>query len=235
MNIDKLTANISLSQSERQVLEYIISDISAAIHIGIRGVAANNYTSTSTVMRLAKKLKYTGFVEMLYDLRAMQGTKKDNVAQSASSCAELAQLLKNNEILIYGQGFSEITAEYIYKKLLVIGRKCWCIQTLEFETVLKNFDGKIGAIVIISKSGKTPYMVDVAKKAKQSNTTVVAFTGNPQSELALIADILFKIEDDCPFDDENASPNNFFARVILAFEQVLRVYNSSGNEISEES
>lgn len=229
MNIDKLTANISLSQSEHQVLEYIISDIDASIHMGIRGVASNNYTSTSTVIRLAKKLKYTGFIEMLYDLRAMREIKKDNATESFVSYEEFAQLLRNNEILIYGQGFSEIPAEYIYKKLLVMGRKCWYIQTLEFETVLKNFDGKIGAVVIISKSGKTPYMVEIAKKAKRSNTTVVAFTGNPQSELALLADILFEIEDDCPFDDENASPNNFFACVILAFEQVLRVYNSSEN------
>ncbi len=229
MNIEKLTANIVLSKSEREILVYILENLNEATKIGIRGIAAKNFTSTSTVMRLAKKLNYSGFVEMLYDFKSQTSTPlvKDSIQQQVPSSRlelyrQLWELLDQKTVLVYGMGFSEIVAEYIYKKLLVMGKKCWFIQTLEFETVLKNFNGNIGAIFIVSKSGKTKYMLEIAVKAKASRISIVVFTGNINSNLAALADLVVGVYDDHPSDDENALPNDFFGRAIMEFEQILR-------------
>lgn len=65
----KLEKKAKLSQTEQSVLEYLMEHTEEALKIGIRGVAQKKYTSTATVMRLAKKLGFEGFREMIYSFR----------------------------------------------------------------------------------------------------------------------------------------------------------------------
>jgi len=70
MNLDlnKLTCGVSLTDTEQAVLEYLLLHLDEALKLGVRGVAKANFTSTSTVMRLSRKLGYNGFIEMYYKL-----------------------------------------------------------------------------------------------------------------------------------------------------------------------
>ena len=71
MNLTKLTQGKNLTENERMVLDYLMENLDTALSQGVRAIARNNYTSTSTIMRLAKKLGYSGFVDMCDNLRAM--------------------------------------------------------------------------------------------------------------------------------------------------------------------
>lgn len=66
MNIEKITQGKNLTDTERTVLEYILDHLDTVQTEGVRGVARANYTSTSTIMRLARKMNYSGFVDMCY-------------------------------------------------------------------------------------------------------------------------------------------------------------------------
>ena len=55
MNLNKLTNGKGLTDTEQQVLAYIIEHLDTALSNGVRTIASANYTSTSTIMRLAKK------------------------------------------------------------------------------------------------------------------------------------------------------------------------------------
>ena len=57
---------------EKELIEYFVNNVSEALELGVRGVAKKKYTSTSTIMRLSKKLGYSGFIEMLYSFREVQ-------------------------------------------------------------------------------------------------------------------------------------------------------------------
>lgn len=57
-----------LSPSERQVVNFILSDPERAANMGIVEIAKRTYTSTSTVMRVTKKLGLAGFVEFRLQL-----------------------------------------------------------------------------------------------------------------------------------------------------------------------
>lgn len=57
MNLTKLVKNIPLSPLEREVLTDMVEHMEEVQKLGIRGVAARNYTSTTTIMRLAKKTR----------------------------------------------------------------------------------------------------------------------------------------------------------------------------------
>lgn len=242
MNIDKFLVNVSLSATERNVFNYIIENIATCMDEGVRGVARNNYTSTSTIMRLAKKLGYNGFVEMIFDIRQKiltddnskeanatevfnDATESEfNVISNEKNVDEFLDILHNNNMFIYGSGFSELVSEYMYKKLLVLGRKCWFVKNIEFETMLNSYKGIMETVIIVSKSGQTPFQVKIAEKAQEQGIKVICFTGSSTSELAKNSDIVFIVQDDNPLDDDNHLSNPFFAYCILLFEKIIEKY-----------
>ncbi len=69
MNIEKTFKGKKLTENEKTILNYIMDNIDICLDEGVRGVAKNSFTSTSTIMRLSKKLGYSGFVELIYDLK----------------------------------------------------------------------------------------------------------------------------------------------------------------------
>ena len=71
MKLEKLIQDKGLTGTEAAVLEYIVANLDHVLRDGVRGVARANFTSTSTIMRLAKKMGYGGFVDMCYKLRSL--------------------------------------------------------------------------------------------------------------------------------------------------------------------
>ena len=71
MKLEKLVAGKNLTETEFTVLRYLVANIDRVLDLGVRGVAKANYTSATTVMRLAHKMGYRGFVEMQYKLMTM--------------------------------------------------------------------------------------------------------------------------------------------------------------------
>ena len=70
MNIEKFAKNNNLRQSELEILIQIIRRIeNGEYKIPIRDIAKSAYVSTSSIVRLAKKLGYNGYSEMLYGLK----------------------------------------------------------------------------------------------------------------------------------------------------------------------
>jgi len=54
MNLDKLTAGKQLTDLEKNILKYIIGNISDIQDMGVRAVAKETYTSPASVVRLSK-------------------------------------------------------------------------------------------------------------------------------------------------------------------------------------
>ena len=81
IDIEKLTCGIQLTDIERNVLEYLLTHLDQALKLGVRGVARENFTSTSTVMRLSRKLGYNGFIEMYYR-NLLGGLYRENPVKS---------------------------------------------------------------------------------------------------------------------------------------------------------
>lgn len=96
MNLDlnKLTCGVSLTDTEQAVLEYLLLHLDEALKLGVRGVAKANFTSTSTVMRLSRKLGYNGFIEMYYKLLGAVGEG----SQSYELNEALSAILQEREL-----------------------------------------------------------------------------------------------------------------------------------------
>ena len=171
----KLEKKAKLSQTEQSVLEYLMEHTEEALKIGIRGVAQKKYTSTATVMRLAKKLGFEGFREMIYSFRTEMdpagNTLPEELREQIHFIYDMQKLdiffhilARKGFICIQAEGHSALLAEYLEKKLL--GNACIVIRKeyLGADTIVRNFRNQLDAMVIISKSGNSVAGVEVAKK-----------------------------------------------------------------------
>ena len=61
MDLKYLCEKYKLNDTEKSILNYLYRNISNLKKIGIRKVAKDNYTSTTTVYKLCKKLNFEGY------------------------------------------------------------------------------------------------------------------------------------------------------------------------------
>lgn len=244
LDVSKLIAGKNLSEIEKTVLIYIIDNIDQVLKMGVRGVAKENYTSSSTIMRLTKKLGYNGFVDMYYKLLPMVKNTERIISEDVqfinsftsnklvqyNSYSQMRNFAKricemdNRFLFIYGTGFSAMSAEYFNRKLLVLGRKCIVSSGMDSIGVFENNLADMGMLIVISKSGETQSVVDRVKIAKENRIFVVSFTNELENSVNRLADIAFRIEDSNKLDDRNMMANTFFPNTLMLMELLVYEY-----------
>lgn len=250
MDISKIIDDKGLTEIEEKVLKYILDNIDKVIELGVRGIAKNNFTSTSTIMRLSKKLGYTGFIDMHYNLMSLAKRTNlkydednefiknftDGVFMKYNSQIAVEQfvdiLMKGSHkfLFIYATGFSGIIAEYINKKLLILGKKCIISSGTDSVGIFENNLDDISCMIVVSKSGETKFVLDKVKTAKENGIKVVSFTNEHDNSISKLADISFKIEDINKLDDRNIMPNTFFPNLIMLVEFLVYNYHKRLNK-----
>lgn len=241
LDLSKIIKNQNVTKLEYQTLEYIIENIDKVMDIGVRGVAKANFTSTSTIMRLAKKLGYTGFVDMIYHIapavRSKEKTDADtNVEfegvdlshllkyiseQDVLDCVELFKKAKDQPVFIYAAGFSKIVAEYLNRKLLILGLKSILCESIG---IFENNINDIETFIVISKSGETREVLEKVKAAKEKGKKVISFTKEIENSISKQSDINFKIYDMHKLDDRNTGANTFFPNSCMLIEYLVYRY-----------
>ena len=253
VDISKLFQGKELSESDQQLLTYIISNMDTVLQMGVRQIAKENYTSPASIIRLSKKLGYTGFIDLYYHLLPLVNAETELTGTSEDEFFQLdhALVLQHNAIgdmdefigkvlsldgkfiFIYAAGFSAIAAEYLYKKLLLLGKQVILATTLDSIGVLENNLKNIGAFVAISKSGETQSVIDKLVKAKNAGIFTVAFTKETPNRRGVCSDLNFKVTDQHKLDDRNLLPNTFFPFTLLLVEYLLSRYLKEINEVDE--
>lgn len=243
-DISKLIQGKNLSELDIKILHYIIENIDDVLERGVRGIAKDNYTSPSTIIRLSKKMGYIGFIDLYYQLLPMvkkteghpadndeeflrisqKDFFKENSKEDIHKFIEHVLYLKQKYIFIYATGFSAIAAEYLYKKLLVLGKKTVIATGTDSIGVFENNLEDIGAFVVISKSGETQQVIDKLLVAKDQEIFTITFTKETTNRAADLSDLNFKINDNNKLDDRNMLPNSFFPRLLMLVEFIFKTY-----------
>jgi len=246
LDLNKIVQGKSLTEIEANVLNYMVENMDTLLEKGVRQIARENYTSPSTIMRLTKKLGYSGFIDMYYQLVPMvQGKEKDslshehvssynplasvlriNTSKDMDSFVKLLKCAKSKIIFIYATGFSGIIGEYIYKKLLVSGQRVIFATGTDSIAILESNIDYIGMFMTISKSGETKQVIEKMRYCKNKGIPIVAFTNELENHAAQIADITLRVTDTEKLDDRNMAPNFFFAEILMLFEYLMRSYCS---------
>ena len=94
-----------------------------------------------------------------------------------------------DKIMIAGVGFSGIVAKDLYYKLLELGKHAIMETDTHMQLSCLSSMGKKDVLFVISHSGKTVEMYDIAKVAKDRGIKIISMTSivpNPISDLANI-------------------------------------------------
>ncbi len=244
-DLSKLTYGKALTELEEQVLLYILDNMDDALELGVRKIASANYTSSSTIMRLAKKLGYKGFIDMHYNLKPMVSNLKDNPVThegflesfDSNSLLEfitidmvriLAKDIRNlgdKAVFIQAAGFPKTAATYMHNKLLVLGVKSSINADAAAICPFKYNPKSFGLFIAISRSGETVGVNEYAQFARDNSIHSIAITGHEDSHLSYLADTTFKIRDSNPLDVNNTQANIFFPSIFLLIELIAYEYN----------
>lgn len=243
VDLNKILGNVTLSESETVVLKYLVNHLDTALEMGVRGVARECYTSTSTVMRLAKKLGYDGFIDMYYQfLNHLKddGQKidltNDFVKQYIDSfemneeqyraTKEIAKVVTESKqhVFIYATGFMGFIAEYLAKKLLVLGVDVIYSDGADSIGVFENHIEDISLLIVLSRSGRSANVINRIVTAKENGICTAAITGDNDSPLSQNCNMVVRVQDDNPYDDRNQKPTLFFAKCMFYVELLIYEY-----------
>ena len=244
MDIKKLIQDKKLTDTELQVLTYVLDNLDVALTQGVRYIARQNYTSTSTIMRLSHKMGYAGFVDMCYKLRTLtqEHTEQISEAQNFLDGFDLDSLLEYNAydklkecaryianqdgkfIFVYATGFSGLVGNYLANKLTNMGRLCLFASGGDSVGIFENSLDRMGMFIGISKSGETSLVRDKIKTAQENGVFTVAITGDHENSVGQFADIWFRVEDLWKLDDLNVMPNTFFPQTLMLMELIAYEY-----------
>lgn len=231
VDVYKMAEKYGLSDTEYHVLEYIVSHIDQVLNEGVREVAQYNYTSAATVIKLAKKMGFTGYIDMVYRLHFLVKNKKRHrdyavgltgflldVEEAVAGAVELLKRHRKQTILITATGFSAPMAEYFNRKMLVRGFRC--ISTNAYGVYDSNAIGA-SLVIAISKSGETESITKVIDFALKNNLDILSFTGPQENYIGTKSTLNVPVLDDKALDDRNISANYFYARLIIIFETMM--------------
>ncbi|OON40240.1 sugar isomerase [Izhakiella australiensis] len=232
MILENIFRDVNLNKTEINVLRYIQNDPEKCVRQGIRAVAECCYSNPSSLVRLAKKLKFTGWLEMVYFIKFNITMPKMDVTndidfmniQPPERLESVLKGLQDKRILIHGSGFSQLIAQYIYNKFLVIGVNASLALWPDYEILEQKNTAKFDAIWIISKSGRSSSALNWLNALQGKGIELVSFTGDHQSPLAQAADISFILHDPQKYDDDIYWSNPFFGYCILGFEHILKLW-----------
>lgn len=216
----------------------------------VRKLAQATFVSSATVMRLCQKLGYSGFSELLFHIRHLlsenptmhtRQSSQQNAPvpaafhrfvanyqrtfefATAEKMQAFAQLLKQEEsFFLYGTGFSHLFAEYLAKKLQLLGKTAFSSGLGDSRGIFLNNAQKYRVFIAISRSGETEQVVDKAKIARSIGMKVISFTRASVNALGPLSDINFQLFDDADNDAVDAGEiTSFESNLILLIDLLL--------------
>lgn len=226
-NFEDLAITMQLDEFEQALLQYIIDNIDNPKAVQIRSVAEANFTSTATVFKLAKRLGFNGYSELIFNLRTKPLTNPESagfemlfedVAKHREQFQTLLNQYHDKRILVLGLGFSRLIANYISERLLLNGYQS--ITSDHIQLLLANYQ-KETLLIVVSQSGKNARLLENIQNAANRNIDIISFCGDANSPIAKHATLPITCEPSQISGNRLDVPNSFFAYAILCFEALL--------------
>lgn len=229
MNLVDLSKRYLLNETEHRVLGCILQAVGQGeSKINIRDVAQRSYVSTTTVIKLSKKLGYHGYSDMIYSLRRHAEEERGEAAgiDLSSILAEVdlpcieafaneLYRCRNGCVFIVGLGFNTIASSYIMRRLATLGILAYDGSPVD----MMRPRGDPAFTVILSKSGETRDLIDVAQRAQGLGHRLYTITAHGDSTLARMSErrLVLRTGDSVAYD----VPDFFIGRTIILFEYIL--------------
>ncbi|MFB5195835.1 MurR/RpiR family transcriptional regulator [Neobacillus sp. KR4-4] len=203
--IDRFAAYISeLTYAEKHVLYYVENNLKTAKQQSLTTMAQANNVSTTTIIRMCRKLGLEGFSQFKCILKSMDEEERpihDNMLEryredmnhtlSSLQVSKLEsineQLSRANRVTIVAVGLSKMFGEYFSKLLMQVNKSTSYVYESHIIDLLVNMVQTNDLIIFISSSGETKTIVQAAEKIRYKNVDTLAITNSAGSTLSKIA------------------------------------------------
>lgn len=221
MDIEMLIDKYQLNNSEADVLRFMWKNRQSLKNLGIRDVAKVSYVSTATIIQMAKKIGFTGYSELVFSLgnqRHSMTLPKIFSDKEKETFIRLMSDYRDRRMMILGSGFSQNIANYFSEALNLHGFRATANSHLEFlrENVQRDI-----LLFIISNSGDTVRLAELAKVANDHHIDLIAFVGEKNSKIGNLATLTISTETYTPKRISDYQPNLFFGTTLNQFEILL--------------
>jgi len=221
--LNRLHSAHGLSPSQRQIADCLIANINEAALWGVEELAQKSQTCVATVVRFAKKLEYSGYLEMRKALvtaaRRHYGRGEQLLQAPVRASATLLEVarrdIRNLEMLV--QAVNEDLLMKVVQQIkssrlrLAIGDGVSALMTRQLAYLLINTGlpviegnpadfatqvGMLDAKDLVIAIAITPYTLetlDAAAYARKRGIPVLAFTDSLNSPLAKSASLVLPI------------------------------------------
>lgn len=185
----------SFQGSERLIFEYIQCHAHEISGISAKVIATETFTTTTSVNRVCKKMGYQSYTELRYQfsrdrlaaepVNYVIGNEKEEVI--AQLCS---QLINSSHIFLYSRGASLTSLNYLSRFLSLASLPHLILNDIHQLTRVSR-----GTLVLISKSGETASLVEMARNALRKGLKVIAITKRG-STLAALATLCWSLDID---------------------------------------
>ncbi len=207
----------SLKIAEKKAADYLIEHPHEIATITLVDASDIVGCSEATFVRLAQRMKYSGFAELKRSLkkidnysnivRTEKGSHVDVYAQVFESAIYAIEstmkfidyeqydravdaLLQAKEVVTVGVGDSATVSKSIHNKLLRIGFNIRNPIDIDLQFIEASNMVKDDVLFIVSHSGETKSMFDLIRYVKTLGVKVVCITNFPMSRIARNSDIV---------------------------------------------
>ena len=230
MDLMDLSKRYLLNKVEHSILNQIILEIqNGNSKINVRDIAQQSYVSTTTVIKLSKKLGYQGYSEMIFSLRDhlahrsqpasgidLNSILTESDFQGVNSFVQNLYNFRQNKVFVAGLDFSNIAASYLVRRLATMNVFVYSGDPID---MIVGKDSPALAL-FLSKSGESKDIIEMVHHSRPFLHKVYGITANPNSTLTKLVDHCFIIK-----TEGNGNlydiPDFFVGRTIILFEIIL--------------
>ncbi|MGL4523749.1 MAG: MurR/RpiR family transcriptional regulator [Bacilli bacterium] len=229
MNFESLMEKYQLESIERSVLEFLYNNRDGLKKIGIRKVAKENFTSTTTVYKLANKLGFTGYADMVHSLHTVFEQKKSEpvieridlntyVDANRDKFSALITRYKTKQLMIVGFGLSLHIANYVNESFILRGYLS--LANVHLQLISEQYRDDI-LLIVISESGSTPRLIEIIQTAQSNGLKVLSFVGRPNTPIGNMSNVGIPVGNFEPLSKNIKGPNMFFPSFLYVFEELI--------------
>ncbi|MEE7570724.1 MurR/RpiR family transcriptional regulator [Citrobacter werkmanii] len=185
----------SFQGNERLIFEYIQCHAHEISGISAKVIATETFTTTTSVNRVCKKMGYQSYTELRYqfsrDRRVAEPVKFSIGNEKEELIIQLCnQLINSSHIFLYSRGASLTSLNYLSRFLSLASLPHLILNDIHQLTRVSQ-----GTLVLISKSGETASLVEMARNALRKGLKIIAITRRG-STLATLSTLCWPLDID---------------------------------------
>ena len=214
MKLDRLTGSYGqLSSLEKKVVEFMASSPEEVVKMTARDLSEKLFISKTTIINLCKKLGFEGYTELKYYLKSSSEEEKkvwkeiEEVSfseilrdlreeaektldlQKEENVAKMSEILQSaRTVYVVARGASKPFGSYLNTRLAMLKIRTIFVDDFNLIDNIKDHIEPDEAVLLLSLSGNTKRILDIAKGARIRGAKVLVITGFSDNKVEKYAD-----------------------------------------------